>query len=116
MRLPAGVPARILVTDLFSRTTTWLAKTMLQGGVNANLNQPWQITADVRSGDPAVNTIFPTDGDPLIAQNNRLGFVFLRENPGPSGSVPNPPWICRASGILMGLQDQTDADISTSHL
>lgn len=110
MRFPAGVPARILVTDLFGATTTWLAKTQLQAAVNANLNAPWQITADVRSGDQAVNTLF-TDGDPVIAQNNRLMFVFLREAP-PAMS----PWVCRASGILMGLEDATDADISTTHL
>jgi hypothetical protein len=111
MRLPAGVPARLVVTDLYSRATTWTAKTLLQAGVNANLNAPWQITADVRSGDQAVNTIFPTDSDPVIAQNNRLGFVFLREAP-----ASMPPWVCRASGILMGLEDATDSDISTSHL
>ena len=103
--------ARIIVTDLDGVVTTWLERNHLGATVTAQLDQPWQITAAVRSADPAVNTIF-SDGFPLIAQSNRLIYVLLRENlPGSSAK----PWVCEASGILMSPQDQADSDIGTTH-
>ena len=62
-----------------------------------------------------MNTIFAKDGDPLIAESNRLIYMFLNENPPPVGMVPQAPWVCRAAGILMSPEDQTDSDISTTH-
>lgn len=107
------VQARILVTDLNSVTTTWLDHAhLLTATITANLGLPWQIAASVRSGDRAVRTIFGLDGDPLVAQSNRLVYVFLREAP---AADPSAPWVCRASGILMSPQDQGDSDIGTTH-
>lgn len=106
-RLPAGVPARIAVTDLQGRTTTWLQTNLLGATYTPSLGQPLQITADMRSADPAVNTLY-SDGYPLVAQSNRLGFVFLQETA--------PAWVCRAAGIAMSPQDQTDADTGTTHV
>lgn len=108
-RFSNGTPARIVITDLDMEITTILDRSLLQGEIEANFLAPWQITLAVRSNDPAVNVVF-SDGDPLLAQSNRLAFVFIRENPGSLMA----PWICRASGILMSPQDQADADSGTS--
>ncbi len=48
-RLPRTEWARIIITDLAGTVTTWLERSLLTASVNANLNQPWQITASVRS-------------------------------------------------------------------
>lgn len=114
MRRPAGVPARVVVTDLNGVVTTWLSgKSLLGATVTSNLDLPSQITVDVRSGDKSVNTIFPADGDPLVAQSNRLAYVFLNE--APTAEMVDTRWVCRAAGILMSPDDQADADISTTH-
>ena len=114
MRRPAGVPARVVVTDLYGVVTTWLSgKSLLNATATVNLDLPSQITVDVRSGDISVNTIFPTDGNPLVAQSNRLAYIFLNE--APTAVSVDDRWPCRASGILMSPDDQGDADISTTH-
>ena len=114
-RLPAGVPARVVVTDLYGQITTQLARAnILNATWTANLDQPSSGTIDVRSNDPSVNTVFAKDGDPLIAQSNRLAYLFLNEKPPMVGTVPQAPWVCRGSGILMSPQDQTDSDVSTT--
>jgi hypothetical protein len=123
MTRPAGAPSlrqfrattgRIIVTDLFGATTTWLERgALLSADVTSNLNLPSQIAAQVRSGDPAVNRIFPADSDPLIAQSNRLVYVFVNE--APFNVATEERWVCRASGILMSPQDQADSDIGTTH-
>lgn len=101
----------MVVTNLGGKTTTWLdRKHLLTGTITSNLNLPSQITGAVRSSDISVNTIFPDDGDPLVAQSNRLVYVFLREAP-----VGGSPWVCRAAGTIMSPQDQTDTDASTTH-
>lgn len=110
-RLPAGVLARLVVTDLFGNVTTWLPRGLLNAGFTAQLNQPMTITADVRSSDAGVNTLY-TDGFPLVAQSNRLIYVFLNERP---GELPTS-YVIRGAGILMSPQDQADADIGTTHI
>lgn len=107
-RLPAGIPARLVVTDLLGQTTTWLQKSLLAATYTPSLNQPMLITADVRSGDQAVNMVFPPDGFPLVAQSNRLIYALLEESPG--------TFTCRGAGIIMSPQDQGDTDTSTTHL
>lgn len=109
-RFQNGTPARMVVTDLDGKVTTWLDQSLLEGSIQANLLQPWQITAAVRSSDLTVNEIFE-DGDPLVAQSNRLVYVFIDED-----QLHVAPWVCRASGVLMSPQDQGDADTATTHL
>ncbi len=114
LRQYRAVRGRVIVTDLFGATTTWLERgSLLQADVTANLNLPSQIACQTRAGDPAVYSIFPTDGDPLVAQSNRLVYVFLNEDPYAVSAEDR--WVCRASGILMSPQDQADADIGTTH-
>lgn len=107
-RFSNGTPARFVITDLTGAITTILDRSLLQGEIQANFLQSWQITFSVRSNDPAVNVIF-SDGDPLLAQSNRLVYVFIREDPDSGGA-----WVCRASGICMSPQDQADADTGTT--
>lgn len=104
----SGYQSRFLVTDLFGVTTTWLDRLTLGATVATNLNQPATGTVSLRSNDPRVNRIF-TDGDPLVAQSNRLVYLFLRQG----GS---PPWQCVSAGIVMQPEDQADQDVPTTHL
>lgn len=105
----SGYQTRFVVTDLLGVTTTMLDKLVLSAQVAVNLNQPLTGTISVRSDDRRVNAIF-TDGFPLLAQSNRLIYMFFREAP----NVGNP-WVCRCAGILMSPEDQADADIPTTH-
>lgn len=106
----SGYQSRFVVTDLFGVTTTWLDRLTLGAQLAFNLNQPMSGSIDVRSNDPRVNRIF-TDGDPLVAQSNRLIYMFLRFANGGS----EPPWQCVGSGILMSPQDEADQDVPTTH-
>ena len=72
------------------------------------------MTVDARSAESAVNTIYPPDGDPLLAQSNRLAYLFLNENP--TCDMVDTRWVCRASGIAMSPSDTGDADTSTTHV
>lgn len=106
----------MIVTDLNGKVTTWLDTALLSGSIEANLNAPWQITAAVRSNDLSVDRIFADDGDPLVAQSNRLVYVFIRDNdPDCIGGCEECAWCCRASGILMSPEDQGDPDSATTH-
>ena len=103
-----GTMGRIIVTDLAGRVTTWLDKVHLGATIDLNLNQPAQITVQLRPNTLTVNDLY-TDGDPLVAQSNRLIYILLREG-------GNQPWVCRAAGIIMSPEDQADADVPTTHL
>jgi hypothetical protein len=103
-----NVPARFLVTDLDTVATTWLDNLSLGATLTQNLLQPATIDIPVRSNDPRVNTIF-TDGDPLLAQSNRLVYAFFR-----TGGTP--AWECVGAGIAMSPQDQADPDVPVTHM
>lgn len=107
-RFPNGTQGRLLVTDLNGKTTTLLQQALLQAVLASNLNQPWSISAAVRSSDVEVNTLFADDGDPYVAQSNRLAYLFVRDG-------VSPPWSCRGSGVIMSPQDEGDTDIGTTH-
>jgi hypothetical protein len=108
-----GYPWRFLFADTPSNvssggvTTTWAEKLLTSREIALGLNQPTSISAAVWPDDRRVNAIF-TDGDPLVAQSNRIVYCFRREG----GS---PPWVIRAAGILMSPQDQGDADVPLTH-
>lgn len=106
----SGYQTRFVVTDLFGVTTTWLDRLTLGAQIAFSLNQPMTGSIDLRSNDPRVNRIF-TDGDPLVAQSNRLIYMFSREAPADAS-----PWVCRAAGTIMSPDDQADADVPTSHI
>lgn len=108
----SGYQSRFLVTDLFGVTTTWLDRLTLGASLAFNLDQPMTGTISLHSNDPRVNRIF-TDGDPLVAQSNRLIYAFLRQ--GTAGGS-TAPWQCVAAGIIMSPEDQADQDVPTTHL
>lgn len=105
----SGYQTRFVVTDLNTVTTTTLDKLVLDAQIVFNLNQPMTGTISVRSNDRRVNRIF-TDAFPLLAQSNRLIYMFSREAPADAD-----PWVCRAAGVLMSPEDQADADVPTTH-
>lgn len=102
-----GWPSRFLVADLYGETTAFLDKLVLDASLAVNLNQPFQGSVSFRPNDPRVNRIFH-DGYPLVAQSNRVVYVFFDENP-PGG------FECRLAGVFMQPEDQADADVPTSH-
>lgn len=106
----SGYQSRIVITDLLSVTTTWLSRLTLGSTLTFNLDQSMTQNVDLRSDDPRVNRVF-TDGDPLVAQSNRLAYTFLRTNLGGD----NPPWQCIGAAIAMSPEDQADQDVPTSH-
>lgn len=109
-----GYPWRFLFADIPSYysgggvTTTWADGLLTSRGIVFTLDQPTVITAAVWPDDRRVNQIFALDGDPLVAQGNRIVYCFRREG-------GNPPWKIRAAGILMSPEDQGDADIPLTH-
>lgn len=113
-----GYPWRFLFADIPSPdaatpspggiTTTWADGLLTNRQIQFTLDQSSVITAAVWPDDRRVNAIFQ-DGDPLVAQGNRVIYAFRRE-----GSPT--PWVCRAAGILMSPEDQADTDIPLSHL
>ena len=105
----SGYQSRFLVTDLFGVTTTWLDRLTLGASLAFNLDQPMTGTISLRSNDPRVNRIFTPDGDPRVAQSNRLLYTFLRQG-------GDPPWQCVAAGMIMSPEDQADQDVPTTHL
>jgi len=109
----SGYQSRFLVTDLFGVTTTWLDRLTLGASLAFNLDQPMTGTISMHSNDPRVNRIFAPDGDPLVAQSNRLIYTFLRQ--GAAGGSTTP-WQCVAAGMIMSPEDQADQDVPTTHL
>ncbi len=110
-----GYPWRFLFTNIPDAagdgggiTTTWAEGLLTSRSITVSLNQSTVIEAAVWGDDRRVNQIFVDDGDPLVAQSNRIVYCFRREG----GEVP---WVIRAAGILMSPQDQGDTDVPLSH-
>lgn len=115
-----GYPWRLLFCDIpvpnaaqpstGGVTTTWANNLVTNRTITLTLNAPTQITGSVWPNFREVNAIFG-DGDPLVAQSNRLVYAFRREAPGNVGTEQQPPWVVRAAGILMNPEDQADTDV-----
>lgn len=93
-------------------TTTWCEGLLTNRSIVLTLDQASVIEAAVWPDDPRVNALFGDDAThetPLVAPNNRIIYAFRREG-------GTPPWVIRAAGILMNLEDQGDPDIPLSHL
>lgn len=118
-----GYPWRFLFADIpcenngfiGGATTTWADGLLTNREITFTLNQPSTINCDVWPDDRRVNALWD-DGFPLVSQNNRIIYAFRREAPGPIGTEPQPPWVCRAAGLLMSPEDQGDTEIPLSHL
>lgn len=98
---------RFVVTDLDCAPITWLERLARNRTVTYVLNGASVATGTVPSDDPRIN-IPHTDGDPYLAEGNRLLFGFRYEPQAPGISA----WIVRFAGIIMQLEDGADADNS----
>jgi hypothetical protein len=108
-RFFSGYPWRFIVTDLNTQTITFLDRLATARQVTVARNAARHAQGTVPSDNPEIN-IQHTDGDPFLAEGNRLIYGFRRE--GWNGTVA--PWVCRFSGPLLHLEDnaQTDAPVS----
>jgi hypothetical protein len=103
---------RFIVTDLAGATLTFLDHLALDRSVTVTRGAARVIDVRVPSADPEVNIPAPDpDGDPWVSEGTRLVYAFRRE--GRTGSML-PPWIIRAAGLVLGLDDSADADHATS--
>lgn len=108
-----GYPWQFLFTDLDCVTTAFASP-----GLTTNrkfvktLGQPSVIDCDVDPTNPLVN-IISSDGYPRVAPSKRLLFGFRREAPAGTSS---DPWVCRAAGICMTVEDEGEMDVSLSHI
>ena len=116
------IPTRFVVTDLYADTLTWLGRNnLLSADAEINLDAPSSIAINVRANDPAINTLYTVgevaDGDPLLAQSNRLVYMLMRLGhalPWTPEYLAANPWQCVASGIAMSPQDQGTPDTATT--
>ncbi|MDF2751656.1 MAG: hypothetical protein K0S82_38 [Gaiellaceae bacterium] len=90
---------RFVVTDLDSIAVTFLDRIAANRVIEYDLNTPTSIAGVVPSTTPEVN-IAHTDGDPFLAEGNRLLYAFRRE--GPVGQ----PWVIRAAGTILDVDDR----------
>lgn len=113
MAVYRGYPWRFVVTDLLGQTTTWADGLFTNRKIIFNLNAAAEIDCDVYPNDRRVNLLFAPDSFRLVAQSNRLIYAFRRENPDPGHAFP---WVCRAAGIIMSVEDQSDTDTPLTSL
>lgn len=94
-----GYPWRFVITDRTSATLTFLDRLSRERTVTVGLNQPRDHAGSVPSDSSEIN-ILHTDGDPFLAEGNRLVYGFRRE-----GGSSGPPWVCRFAGVLYHVED-----------
>ena len=101
-----GVPWRSVVCDLDSAIQTFLDRLALDRTVEFTLNGAAKASGRVPSDNPEVN-ILGLDGDPFVAQSDRLLYMFRREG------TPTC-WVCRFGGIMTTMEDQAGSDNATT--
>lgn len=82
---------------------TFLDRLVSDRQVDARLNEPLSISGSVPADSPEV-TIEHDDGDPFLAEGNRVIWGFRRED-----SVDSL-WVPRAAGIILNLNDEATND------
>ncbi len=108
-RFYRGYPWRTIITELDSAAVTDFEKLAANRTVTFGLNQPAVTAAQVPSDDPRVN--IPVligsgpDTAPELSFNDRLVYMFRRENP-----CTDTPWRVRFAGICMQIEDSANAD------
>lgn len=98
---------RFVVTDMETVTLTFLDRVASDRQIEYDLNTPTEITGTVPSANPEVN-ILHTDGDPFVAEGNRLLYAFRREQTLPT------LWVIRAAGTILDIKDTGDPEVSRS--
>lgn len=84
---------------------TFLDRIFSSWGHDRVLCDPCVSTVTVPSGSPLVNLLYDDvgtsfDDEPMLAEGRRALLGFRREAQGSA-----PPWVCRASGIVMNVKD-----------
>lgn len=97
-----------LVTDLNTSAVTGLTKLAGSRTVTYTLNKPASASGRVPSDDPRVNLPNIETGfdAPLVSFNDRLLYMFRREDQGGS----NPTWVCRFAGMIMQIEDSVQGE------
>jgi hypothetical protein len=95
---------RYVISDLSSVSVTFLDRIASDRTIDFDLNTPTAITGRVPSYEPEIN-ILHTDGDPFLAEGNRLLYAFRREG-------GTPIWKIRAAGIILEVEDDGDTEVS----
>jgi hypothetical protein len=103
-RFAESPPWRFVVTDLDGEVQTFLDRLATDRRVTRTLNAPAVIEGRVPSDSPEVN--IPVSGQPYLQEGIRLLYCFRREGAGGS----TPPWVIRAAGIILEVDDQGGPD------
>lgn len=110
--LISAPPWRFIVTDLDTVTLTFLDQIATKRQAVFTLNTPAHATGVVDASNPEVN-LEHTDGDPLLAEGNRLLYAFRREG-GYDADGNYAPWKCRFAGPILQIEDTVSQDQPTS--
>lgn len=108
-RFCQGPMWRFIVTDLDCQTLTFLDRIATSRTAVYTLNAPAVATGVVPSDAPEVN-IAHTDGDPFVAEGNRILFGFRQEIVG--GELT---WVVRYGGLILQIEDIADSDNANTH-
>lgn len=100
------MPWRFVVTDRATVTMTFLDRLARNRSINAALGVPWSIGGDAPADSLQINTP-ADDDDPFLSYNTRFLYALREEEP--------QSWQCRASGIIMGLEDVAGTETPMSH-
>lgn len=103
---------RYILTDLDTVPIVDLEKHARGRSIDFSLNEKIAIRGVVSSDSPLINGTH-TDGFPILTEGNRLLYAFRRDYDGLVGSS-NPPWTCRAAGIVLELTDNGDEQRATT--
>jgi hypothetical protein len=101
-------PWRFIVTNLDGEILTWLDHLAFQRSITFTRGQPTVIDTGVPSDNPEIN-IDADDGDPFVAEGNRLVYAFRRDG----GAVP---WLIWASGLVLDVRDNANSNVATTTL
>src|SRR6476646_8770117 len=104
-------PWRFVVTDRSSATRTFLDRISTKRSLLYTLDSPAHAVGTVDSANRDIS-IAHTDGDPYLAEGNRLLYGFRREGAFIAGDYK--PWVCRFAGPILQIDDVGTPDIPQS--
>lgn len=104
---------RFIVTTLQSDVLTFLDGLSRERVVTYTLNAPAIASGVVPSDSPEIN-IDHTDGDPFLAEGNRLLWGFRQETV-TSGTTSTVEWVPRFAGMILQVEDVAASDNSDTH-
>ncbi len=113
VRFCQGSLWRFVITDDASVVLSFLDRLAVNRTAVYTLNAPAISTGAVPSDAPEVN-ILHTDGDPFLAEGNRLLWGFRQETVG-SGSSAHIAWVIRYAGVILQLEDVGESDNAMTH-